>query len=174
MADLGYAKEDLARAGDRAVAAGRMTPSAVGDLVELFADKVAYVNGRALLDGSSLDTAVDKLIESRPHWKPTPIGAEWDMNNLSDRARAMAELRPDEFKALLAAWGFSGPGDTRRGKRPTEKVNGKDKAPDASNPFTRAGWNVTRQGALVKLDPAMAARLAASAHVKLGATRPVM
>ncbi len=46
-------------------------------------------------------------------------------------------------------------------------------APDASNPFSIAGWNVTEQGRLTRKDPAHAARLAKSAGVALGATRPV-
>jgi hypothetical protein len=47
-----------------------------------------------------------------------------------------------------------------------------DREADASNPFSRGGWNVTEQGRVLKNDPARAARLAKSARVAIGATRP--
>lgn len=41
------------------------------------------------------------------------------------------------------------------------------------NPWTKAGWNLTKQGQLFKADPAEANRLMEAAGVKLGATEPV-
>ena len=44
--------------------------------------------------------------------------------------------------------------------------------PDASNPWSRQGWNLTAQGRALRNDPARAERLAKSAHSFIGATRP--
>jgi hypothetical protein len=46
------------------------------------------------------------------------------------------------------------------------QVNGKD------NPWSRDGWNLTKQGALVREDATKAAKLAEQAGVKVGATAP--
>lgn len=43
----------------------------------------------------------------------------------------------------------------------------------ADNPWTKAGWNLTKQGTLYKSDPTEAKRLMDAAGVKLGATTPV-
>jgi hypothetical protein len=42
----------------------------------------------------------------------------------------------------------------------------------ANNPFSKAGWNVTKQGLLVKADPAKAADIAALVGSKIGDTKP--
>jgi hypothetical protein len=49
----------------------------------------------------------------------------------------------------------------------TEEFKGK-----ANNPWSAAGWDVTKQGAAYKADPALAARLAKAAGSAIGATRP--
>jgi hypothetical protein len=68
-------------------------------------------------------------------------------------------------------------GETPKGGERDRDAGGKfvanGHAPDASNPFSIAGWNVTEQGRLTRKDPVHAARLAKSAGVALGATRPV-
>lgn len=43
---------------------------------------------------------------------------------------------------------------------------------DADNPWSAKNWNITKQGVLVRQDPAKAQRLAEQAGSKLGATRP--
>ncbi len=178
MTDLGYAKEDCARAADRAIAAGTMTPSALDDFVVLYAPEVTYLGGRAMIGAKGLDAALADLIAERPHWRPSPVAPDLDMNNLADRAKAMRELRPDEFKVLLSAWGLRGPGDARRGVPPVSQANGdgdKGKKPDRANPWLAANWNISKQGELIKaIGAAKAAEIAKAARSYIGATRPVM
>ena len=45
--------------------------------------------------------------------------------------------------------------------------------PVKDNPWTKTGWNLSQQWALEKKDPAMAAKMAASAGVSLGAIKPI-
>jgi hypothetical protein len=47
-----------------------------------------------------------------------------------------------------------------------------NKKPSSENPWSKEGWSLTRQGAVYKSDPALAARLAASANSRIGATHP--
>jgi hypothetical protein len=47
-----------------------------------------------------------------------------------------------------------------------------DREADASNPWSRDGWNLTAQGRALRNDPARAERLAKSARSFIGATRP--
>lgn len=42
----------------------------------------------------------------------------------------------------------------------------------ADNPWTRGAWNITKQGEIVRADPAKAERFATSAGVKIGSTAP--
>ncbi len=42
----------------------------------------------------------------------------------------------------------------------------------STNPHSAEGWNLTKQGSAFRADPQLAARLAAAAGSKTGATRP--
>lgn len=84
--------------------------------------------------------------------------------------------KPDDYFATVARdpsyrmfWGKSvGSGaDGSGGEGPGGNSIGKD------NPWTKAGWNLTKQGQIYKADTAEAARLMDAAGVKLGATQPV-
>jgi hypothetical protein len=43
----------------------------------------------------------------------------------------------------------------------------------STNPFTKSGWNVSKQGSVFKTNPELCARLARAAGVAIGATKPV-
>jgi hypothetical protein len=76
----------------------------------------------------------------------------------------------DKLLADAAAKGNGG-GERQRDDSGKFVANGGEKS-DASNPFSRAGWNLTAQGRALRNDPARAARLAKAAGVTVGATRP--
>jgi hypothetical protein len=43
---------------------------------------------------------------------------------------------------------------------------------DAANPYSRVGWDIVRQAALVSFDPKRAAQIAASVGARIGQTTP--
>jgi hypothetical protein len=64
---------------------------------------------------------------------------------------------------------------TTRGVRPDNaKVpeNNKKLPAGKDNPWSREGWNLTRQGALYRANPKAAAEIAAKANSFIGATKP--
>lgn len=63
-------------------------------------------------------------------------------------------------------------GDDTRNRDAGGKFVANGGTPDASNPFSAAGWSVTEQGRVYKNDPARAARLAKAAGVTIGAVPP--
>ena len=168
---------------DQLVADGKMAPTVPADAVMLLQSRVTFPNDVAMIDGVPLATALENWCAAAAHRQPPKVDADLDMNNLGDRAKAQASMRPDLFLDLLKAWGLNGPGDTKRGTRPVS-ANGGAAKPDKSNPWANDPANVdsktgrytanalTRMGQLVKTDPAMAARLAKACGVVIGAVRP--
>jgi hypothetical protein len=75
----------------------------------------------------------------------------------------------DKLLADAAAKGNSG-GERQRDE--SGKFVPKGGESDASNPWSRDGWNVTEQGRVYRRDPDRAARLAKAARVAIGAVRP--
>jgi hypothetical protein len=63
-------------------------------------------------------------------------------------------------------------GDGERKRDASGKFVPEGREADASNPWSRDGWNLTNQGRVLKNDPARAERLAKSARSFIGATRP--
>lgn len=161
-------------AADDLVAAGKMAPTVPADAVMLLQSRVKWQGDNAFIDGVPLVTALENWCAAAAHRQPPKVDADLDMNNLGDRAKAQRTMRPDLFADLLKAWGLNGPGDTKRGVRPVSaNDDGKSKTPDPSNPWSKAGWNVTKQGALIKsigLDKA--AQIAKAAGCKVGDTKP--
>ena len=91
-----------------------------------------------------------------------------DLNGVSPN------MKPDDFFAKISRdaayrmfWGES-KGAGADGDGPGGGGGG-----GAENPWTKAGWNMTKQGQIYQSDPAEAKRLMDAAGVKLGATQPV-
>lgn len=66
---------------------------------------------------------------------------------------------------------LSGKSSTEDGERQRDD-KGRFVDTRTKNPFLGANWNLTEQSRLVRADPALAARLADAAGVKIGSTRP--
>ncbi|HXR25615.1 MAG TPA: hypothetical protein VN742_09665 [Candidatus Binataceae bacterium] len=63
-------------------------------------------------------------------------------------------------------------GDGERKRDASGKFVPEVREADASNPWSKEGWNLTSQGRVLRNDPARAERLAKSARSFIGATRP--
>jgi hypothetical protein len=171
--------ELLARAADAAVLAGKLVPSAVGDIVEMFGSKCVVTADGVTLNGLSLDAAIAELGKTRPHWSPVnaadpKIEALDDLRALAltGNATALGKLYradPAAYQAFVAKTGAA-PGKVVA----ADGSNGASD-PHKTNPFSRASWNLKKQGELVRvmgLDKAN--EIAGAVGSKVGATRAVM
>jgi hypothetical protein len=99
----------------------------------------------------------------------------FEQRNVSARGKLYQELGPALFAERCKAWGLSGPNDFSQGTQPDSGASSNskpNKKPDSSNPFSRAGWNITAQGRILKTNKQLAENLAKAAGVTIGATRP--
>ena len=160
---------------DDLVASGELVQSGVDDLVTVLSPRVSWLHDRPMVGTDTLAEAVKTSLAARPHLKPVEINPhEADMNNLTTRGLMQKTMRPDLFQALLEQGGLTGPGDTRKWIMPDDALVKKPSERDnPANPFSRSGWNVTKQAQLVKaLGLQKAADIARSAGVTVGATKP--
>lgn len=105
--------------------------------------------------------------------------AKAKLGNVTAKSMLFKEMHGDKPKSAetetLAALDKVLAGDTQqrddKGKFVADDTKGKERS-DASNPWSRAGWNITAQGRAAKNDFARAQRLAAAAGSFIGATRP--
>lgn len=96
--------------------------------------------------------------------------------NVSARGQLVRSLGEIAALARAKEWGLRDLNDYRtRGTRPGN-ANADNKKPGrksaGSNPWSREGWNITKQGALYRANPKAAAEIAAAAGSFIGATRP--
>lgn len=144
-------------------------------------------------DGSeSFEEFITRIKPTRPHWFPPPeIGHNIDPALIEAACGehptlgARAKLRDaciaadgeDLYVRLLDAWGASqktlAPGrNPKATDKEVEDVRAARK-PQASNPWSRAGWNVSKQGQLVTtLGIEKASAIAVAAGCVVGSTKP--
>ncbi len=155
----------------RITAAG-MVPAALADANDAFA--VGEYNGE------TLDAWITEQRSKRPHLfavtgdNDTEAAAFGD-RNMTARARLVKAIGEDAAGERAKAWGLSGLTDFKTiGRSPGAKNGGDggDKRPGRDNPFSTAGWNVSRQGQIWKSDRELCERLAKAAHSRVGATKP--
>lgn len=129
---------------------------------------------------ATLDRWLTKQKSDKPHCFIDEKQADLELSafshgNMSARGRLVA-LHGEGFATERAqAWGLKSLHDTRtKGKSPFGKADanaGLQKG--QTNPWSAEGWNITKQGAIVKaLGEAKAAQIAKAANSHLGATRP--
>jgi hypothetical protein len=177
-----YGKNELLhQAIDRAVLGGRMRIEAAKDCLDMYGDK-CVVDEKTLqitLQGLPLDKAVEKIIESRPLWKPTG-----DDPALKARSELEAAALAGSVTAHGALWKQLGDVAYENWKKQHAAAPGKkgkaegasddDAGDDGSefNPWSQAGWNLTKQGQVVKaLGETKAAAIAKKVGSHLGALR---
>jgi hypothetical protein len=141
----------------------------------------AIENGDTTISG--LAGWLDKIKATKPHLfvdlamvdLESRAFGESGASNITARGQLIKALGADEAARRATAWGLRDLHDYKtRGARPTNaNVDGKPaKKLDAGNPWSRDGWNVTKQGALYRANPRAAAEIAKAAGSFIGATRP--
>jgi hypothetical protein len=152
---------------------------------------------RHIETGETITEWLAKLRETKPHFFPDYIPAEISE---ADEARAIIDAAtltptPASLSALFNRFSVAKAqeilkasgvdikpdrhGRIKPGKKITVADDGKATVEDGpkedrrSNPFSREGWNVTKQGSLIKsLGPEKAAAIARSVGSYIGATKP--
>jgi len=188
--------ELLWRALDKAALKGKLRPDAIQLLHDMYADKVKIINGEITLFHLDLAEGVDEVIARMPLVQPPKDGPA-----IAERERVEQEALQGSVAAHGAMWKrfFAQAGgnerlgdaayrewcDTNKAKpglkaavEVANKAVGELDAADllkvgaSTNPWSAEGWNLTKQGSAFRADPQLAARLAAAAGSKTGATRP--
>ncbi|MGD0418464.1 MAG: hypothetical protein ABSA68_02605 [Xanthobacteraceae bacterium] len=128
----------------------------------------------------SFDAALDKLMATRPHWQAVPVDTDLEAEvlrtgSLKSHGDLYKQLGETEYKSFCARTG------AKPGKPAT--MNGDNvPTPSASNPFSKIGFSLRKQGELLNAftkahgkEKAMEKleAIAAAAGVKVGATRGI-
>lgn len=186
--------ETLALVMDRKAIDGKIAVKGIAPFIKSVRHElvVDQVSGTITLHGKSLDAAVDDILnKDADFWAPKG-GEENHQREVVEEEVILAQLKRDALSgnvtahgrlrvrmgtdAEYAAW------CAETGAKPgvaivATEVNGSVqhaiKKPAPTNPFSAAGWNITKQGQLVKaLGVEKATEIAAAAGCKLGSTRP--
>ena len=91
---------------------------------------------------------------------------------LAIRAYANAEFDEDQITSWIAIQPPKFFGITAAKSVTDDAAAAANGTPKPSNPFSKAGWNITEQGRLVNANKDMAASLASACGVAIGATKP--
>lgn len=169
---------------DRAVAAHHnvdLKSSIVGDeAATLWGHKMTLdADGEIHVAGEKdFDTFLASEIEKRPHWQLAPVDTSAEEEALrtgslkahGDLFKSLGEVEYNAWKSRTGAE----PG------KPAAHMNGATPTPSPQNPFSKAGWNISKQGALYAVfekahgkEKALAklSELARAAGVTVGATK---
>ncbi|WP_426437806.1 hypothetical protein [Bradyrhizobium genosp. P] len=127
-------------------------------------------------EGVSIEEWTKALRESKPHFFPPDTG------DLIDRAKAGSltavsalykQLGKQRFEEVMRQHGFSNPYDPRSAPKPGATGKKPFDPERAKNPWSAAGWNITRQGACVRsMGLARAQSIAKSCGCVVGSTKP--
>jgi hypothetical protein len=117
-----------------------------------------------------------KTVEEQQQVEIAPELIERARTNMTARGQVYSKLYKGkgseaETQAALDKL-LKGEGDGERKRNVKGEFVPDNREADASNPWSRLGWNLTAQGRVLKNDPARAERLAKSARSFIGATRP--
>jgi hypothetical protein len=91
--------------------------------------------------------------------------------NLLFRGKGSEDETKKQLDALLKGKTPKDGGDGERKRDASGKFVIEGREADASNPWSKDGWNLTSQGRVLRNDPARAERLAKSARSFIGATK---
>jgi hypothetical protein len=91
--------------------------------------------------------------------------------NLLFRGKGSEDETKKQLDALLKGEAPKDGGDGERKRDASGKFVTEGREADASNPWSKDGWNLTSQGRVLRNDPARAERLAKSARSFIGATK---
>lgn len=113
------------------------------------------------------DTAIeDALLLGQHHLEVTPEGGVLTKNDLSGVTPGLSpEVWLTDLRSKRPHWFEASEGGGSTGGRGSFSAT--------TNPWTKANWNMTEQGRMIREDPTKAAQLAKAAGVEIGATAPV-
>ena len=127
------------------------------------------------------DKSLTWVRENKPHLLP-PVYQVNDADvaftgrgNKTVAQKLIRELGKTEADKIAQTYGKAHALDNKPGVAPQRKQHKSDNAEHAKNPWSKAGWSVTRQGQLVRslgVEKASAMARAVSSHI--GATRPTI
>lgn len=126
--------------------------------------------------GSFIPQTFDKWLTdqkaTRPHWWPAAGQVDFEAQafggNFTSRNLLVKQIGLAAADARAREWGLDGIHDYKT--KPTWP-GGQIEKPKSSNPWSAAGWNLTKQMQTHRADPALAERLAKAANSHIGAAR---
>lgn len=140
---------------------------------------ILTVTGTAL----ESENSIRWLQENKPHLLPRANQvrdaelAFTGVGNKTAAARLIRELGQGEADRIAQMYGKPHALSNKPGVVPLreQQKNGNGTPDHKNNPFSRAGWNVSRQGVLIRsLGIEKASAMARAVGVTIGATKPVM
>jgi len=157
------------------------------DFSKLHRDKFSLVDGIAVLavNGKPVnDPEVLKYVsETWPHLIPPPFEVPladraFLENDMTARSRLVREIGPAAALDVAKRYGHETLYSRAKGKRPDNIEAPKEDNPivaHQNNPFSKKGWNISKQGALLRaVGTEKCAQIAASVGSRIGATSPNM
>ncbi len=164
------------------------TDAQAADFAELHLDQFGLVKGMVIHLATNLPIdrpeVRDALANEFPHLVPQPIkaplaDAAFLENNLKARGEMVRTLGTVATLEIARKYGHADLGSRAKGKRPANVDAPEKEAPKlgaagehANNPFSRQGWNISKQGALLRAVGAeKCAAIAASVNSRIGATK---
>ena len=180
MVDYGR-NEEVARAVDELMTEGVIRVDAKDALnaeivARIIADGVRHTDtGWTDRNGVALKDAIRKRVETdKPQWGVPKIEnalqAQALAGNVSAHGRLYKELGDVAYKTFCETHGAA-PGKVAA--TAVEHANGGAKKVSASNPWSKAGWSLKKQGELLKaVGEVKAEQIATAAGCKIGSVRP--
>jgi hypothetical protein len=101
----------------------------------------------------------------------TNITARGQVYSLLYKGKGSEDETKKQLDVLLKGEAPKDGGDGERKRDASGKFVTEGREADASNPWSKDGWNLTSQGRVLRNDPARAERLAKSARSFIGATK---
>lgn len=159
-----------------------MPPEIIAKLEQagMYPSAIATDAADAFENAKFIEATLDKWLADQKATRPHLFidGVQVDLEtlafgdgNMTARARLVNQIGEAAAKERAAAWGLKSLTDKRAGKRPFG--NGGNEKAKGDNPWSAEGWNLTKQGSLVRtLGEAKAAQIAKAAGSHLGATKP--
>jgi hypothetical protein len=122
--------------------------------------------------------ARDWIAQTRPHLLPPEhetslADRAFVQGNVTARGQLARELNIADLDRLAQSYGLRDHKDFSKGTRPNGNGGEHKPKPDRENPWSREGFNLTRQGQLVRaMGLEKAAAMARAAGSYIGATKP--
>jgi hypothetical protein len=179
--DLKYAKRDAVTVElEKLVLANKLRSECVRDLADLFGSRCVVTDAGMTLDEKPIAEAIEALVAARTYTHPIVDDSAARENDelraqvLAGNITAHGRMLKQDREAYLKFCAETGAKPGKAVTPPSGNEAGrKAAAAKRDNPWSREGWNVTKQGSLVRsLGLAKANEIAAAVGARVGQTRP--